>query len=83
MASNDDSIQKQKAIIEQHEKKMEDLMTTIKARKDETSKKMDQLVEMLAALTKCYHKLSTREASTNRRRKEHLSMETSIILLNP
>jgi hypothetical protein len=65
MSTSDDVIQKKQILIEQHEKKIEDLMSTIQIMKEEANKKMDQLVEMLTTSTEATtHKLKDKQVST-------------------
>jgi polyhydroxyalkanoate synthesis regulator phasin len=65
MSASDKVIQKQQILIEQHKKKIEDLMSTIQIMKEETNKKMDQLVEMLTALTEATtHKVKDKQVTT-------------------
>jgi hypothetical protein len=65
MSASDKVIQKQQILIKQHEKKIEDLMSTIQSMKEETNKKMDQLVEMLTALTEANtHKVKDKQVTT-------------------
>jgi hypothetical protein len=67
VSTTDDFIQKQQLIIDQHKKKIKDLMPIIQMMKDETNKKMDQLVEMFTALSKTTnHKSKEKQVTTGR-----------------
>jgi glutamate dehydrogenase/leucine dehydrogenase len=65
MSSNEDMTKKQQSIINQHKKKIDYIMSTIKSMKDETSRKMVHLVDMMTALKEVTtHKSSKKQAPT-------------------